>query len=266
MKQLLPAAPDAARTAPAIPEFRGTCTLINGLAMFARVSPDQPSTTPIVLVHGLGVSGRYLVPTAVRLALDHPAYVPDLPGFGKSAKPPHVYDIPEQADALAAWMKAWGLRGACLLGNSLGCQYIVDLAVRYPELVSSAVLVGPTTDPRARSVLAQSLRGGLDLFREPLSYWSLLAWDYLVAGPVRTIKTLHFAVRDPLLEKLPRVNVPVLVVRSARDPIAPQRWVDEMARRLPDGRTLTIPGAAHVANYSAPEALAAAVRAFLRET
>jgi pimeloyl-ACP methyl ester carboxylesterase len=162
-------------------------------------------------------------------------------------------------------MGATGLARACLVGNSLGCQYIVDLALRYPDLVDRAVLVGPTVDPRARTLLGQIRRGALDLLGEPFSYWPLLTWDYLVAGPVRTLVTLNHALNDPVADKLPRLRVPVLVVRGSRDPIAPQRWAEEMVRRLPRGRLLVIPGATHVANYTAPDALAQAVREFLGE-
>jgi len=38
----------------------------------------------VVLVHGLGTSSLYIVPTAVRLAQDFRVYAPDLPGFGHS--------------------------------------------------------------------------------------------------------------------------------------------------------------------------------------
>ena len=241
-------------------------TQVDGRAMYARVSAGaETSSPPMVLVHGLGVSGRYLLPTARRLMPEYPVFVPDLPGWGKSKKPPHPLTIPQATDALAAWMRAMDLSNACLIGNSLGCQFIIDLAVRYPDLVGRAVLVGPTIDPAARTVIGQMLRGTRDLFREPLSYWPLLARDYLIAGPLRTLKTLRYALADPVLDKLPRVAAPTLVVRGSRDPIAPQPWVEEMVRRLPHGRLVVIPGAAHVANYTAPDELAAVVRAFVRE-
>jgi 2-hydroxy-6-oxonona-2,4-dienedioate hydrolase len=237
-------------------------TRVDGRAMYARVSAGGTGPA-MVLVHGLGVSGRYLVPTARQLAGEFPVFVPDLPGWGKSEKPPHALTVPQAADALAKWMRQLGLTDGCLIGNSLGCQFIIDLAVRYPELVGRAVLVGPTCDPAARSMFRQALRGTRDLFREPLSYWPLLMRDYLVAGPVRTLVTLRHAVEDPVFEKLPRLTAPVLVVRGDRDPIAPESWVKEMVSRLPHGRLKVIPGAAHVANYTAPEALAAAVREFV---
>lgn len=120
------------------------------------------------------------------------------------------------------------------------------MAVGYPDLVGAAVLVGPTLDPRARSFWTQIRRGALDMLREPLGYWPLLLRDYLVTGSARTVVTLRHAIRDPVADKLPHVNVPTLVVRGSRDPIAPREWVEEMVRRLPRGRLLVIPGAAHV--------------------
>src|SRR5436190_17974179 len=100
-------------------------TTVAGWSMHALV-PEDPSACPgppVVLVHGLGVSGRYMLPTAVRLAGHLPTYVPDLPGFGQSARPARALDIPELADALAGWTRALGLgpraagRGASFLGN-----------------------------------------------------------------------------------------------------------------------------------------------------
>src|SRR5207302_1772563 len=132
-----------------------------------------------------------------------------------------------------------------LIGNSLGCQVILDLAVRFPDLVERAVLVGPTTDPRVRNLFRLIARGVLDLPHESMALYPILVTDYLRAGPVRSLRTLQAGVDDPVLDKLPRVRVPVLVVRGARDPIAPRRWVRELAERLPHGRWAEVPGAAH---------------------
>ncbi|MDQ3880940.1 MAG: alpha/beta hydrolase, partial [Chloroflexota bacterium] len=65
--------------------------------------------------------------------------------------------------------------------------------------------------------------------------------------------------------KLPCVRVPTLVVRGGRDPIVPQAWAEEVARLLPRGRLVVIPGAAHAVNHDAPAALARVVLPFLTE-
>ena len=159
-------------------------TVVNGKRMHARVSlhasPDAPS---VVLVHGLGVSSRYMVPTAERLAPFCTVYAPDLPGFGKSAHPRHVLDVPRMADALDAWMDAVGLDSASFIGNSLGCQVIVDLAVRYPHRVNRAILTGPTFDRRARaSFPLLLLRATKDGHWEPRRLSPIIVYDYLSAG------------------------------------------------------------------------------------
>ena len=68
---------------------------------------------------------------------------------------------------------------------------------------------------------------------------------------------------DRIEEKLPHVRVPALVVRGSKDPIVPQRWAEEVARLLPMGRLVVVPGAPHTLVYDAPLELARVVRPFL---
>jgi 2-hydroxy-6-oxonona-2,4-dienedioate hydrolase len=78
--------------------------LMDGAEVFFRVSRSEAPShrPPVVLVHGYGMSSRYMVPLALELARDFVVYVPDLPGFRRSSKPRKVLDIVELADALAA--------------------------------------------------------------------------------------------------------------------------------------------------------------------
>jgi len=48
-----------------------------------------------------------------------------------------VFDVPELADALVAWMEATSLAHVALRGNSFGCQVIADLAARHPRAKGS---------------------------------------------------------------------------------------------------------------------------------
>jgi 2-hydroxy-6-oxonona-2,4-dienedioate hydrolase len=249
------------------PGWRTLRTRVGRYDMHTRASaPPAPSGSPVyVLVHGVGVSGRYMMPTARLLARDHAVYVPDLPGFGKSCRPSHALDICELADALAGWAEALGLPRAVYLANSLGCQVVLDFAARYPRHVECAVLVGPTGDPEAQTLVQMISRGVLDLIGERLSLLPILVTDYLSAGPLRCLRTLQHALTDPLLSKLPTVLPPTLALRGAFDPIAPRRWVERMAALLPRGRSTVLPHAPHAANYSTPEELAHVVRAFVAE-
>ncbi len=241
--------------------------MVDGRRMYARVSVDRaPAGSPaVVLVHGLVVSSRYMIPTAQKLAPHHKVYVPDLPGFGRSEKLPSVLGLAGLSDSLAAWIETVGLESAVLVGNSVGCQVIADLALRHPERVERVVLQGPTMDPEARTTLRQAARLALDGTREPPSLLPIMLLDYLSAGLRRSFSTFQHALKDRIEEKLPHVRVPTLVVRGERDPIVPQRWAERVARLLPKGRLVVVPGAAHTMNYAAPSELARIVRVFARE-
>jgi pimeloyl-ACP methyl ester carboxylesterase len=204
-----------------------------------------------------------MLPTLVRLAADFNVWAPELPGFGKSDKPAHVLDIHELADILAAWVREMDIPSAVVLGNSMGCQVIIDLALHYPTLVEAAVLIGPTVDVNGHTMIQQMWRGMRDLVHEPRSRWSLLARDYLRTGTRRLYRTFRFALQDDVLSKCPSITVPTLIIRGEYDTICPTRWVEQIASAIPNSSTAEIPRGTHAANYSASNELARLVREFV---
>ncbi len=241
-----------------------TWTDVDGCRMYARVAvADRADAPAVVLAHGYGVSSRYMVPAVRHLAPYYRVYAPDLPGYGRSCRPRRVLNVPALADALAGWMDMWRLERAVLLANSFGCQIVTDLAVRRPDLARALILVGPTVDPAARTPWQQAWRLAEDMPREPAALWPPLVRDYLRFGPRRALVTLRDMLRDRIEERLPRVQAPVLVVRGARDAIVSAALAAEVARRLPNARLVTIPGAAHAVNFNAPLELTRVLRGFL---
>ncbi len=98
--------------------------------------------TPVVLVHGLGgrcEDWRNLAPFLVRAG--HRVYMPDLPGYGRSEKPADFsYSISDEAQAVAGFMDALGLKQVELGGWSMGGWIAQDLTVSHPERVTRLVL------------------------------------------------------------------------------------------------------------------------------
>ena len=246
------------------PCLRGSFTIVNGLRLHARVSRTPPArgAPTVVLVHGLGVSSAYLVPTAERLAAFAHVHAPDLPGHGKSDTPERALNVPELAEALLRWMDAAALERPALLGNSLGCQTILHLAARHPDRVDRLILTGPTVDVFHRSAAVQTLRllSGA-LFERP-SLDLIIAQDYLRMG-ARVLEEAHHALADRPEETATGVRAPALLVRGANDPLTSPRWMTELATRLRAPGFHTIPGWGHAVNYSAPDALVEIVRPFL---
>lgn len=239
-------------------------TQVASTEIYARAMCRPGRREPvIVLIHGLGVSSRYMVPVAQRLFPSFDVYAPDLPGFGKSGKPDHVFDISELAATLVTWMDRLDLTRVVALGNSFGCQVIAEMATLHPRRLERSILVGPTTDPHARTTPNQAGRLLRDIPWEPLSLLPLNLRDYVACGPARLWQTYRHALADPIEDKLPHMNLPTLVVRGDHDPIVSQRWAEEAAALLPLGSLEVVPGAGHAVNYNSPAPLSALVTAFV---
>ncbi len=232
---------------------------------FRRWSPVGRSPAPdqIVLVHGLGVSSRYMIPGGRELGRTHDTAAPDLPGFGFTPYGRRVLDVRGLADALLSWLDAKALDEVTLLGNSMGCQIAVDLAVRHPRRVRALVLTGPTFDARARTTPRQATRLVSDMVAERPSLPFVLAVEYAQCGPRRYWRTYRAGLADRIEDKLPAVDVPVLVVRGERDPIVPTPWADRVAALARDGSFAEIRGVGHNVQYSAARQLGELVRSFL---
>src|SRR5207249_10077628 len=110
---------------------------------------------PVVLVHGYGVSGAYMLPLARLLSSSLYALVPDLPGQGKSESANGSCGIDELAEMLGLWIDASGLIRPVIVANSMGCQIVTKLAVQRPSRVGPMVLIGPTVDPSRRRARRQ---------------------------------------------------------------------------------------------------------------
>ncbi len=241
-----------------------------GVDVHARTWGDAaPGSVPVVLVHGLPLSSRYLVPLGRRLgALGHQVLAPDLPGFGRTRRPagstwPAGPDVRTQADQLLSWMDARGLDRVVLFGNSVGVQVAVDVAARFPQRVDRLVLEGATPDPRYRSPLSQYARVLRNQLFEAPSLNAVFQAEYASAGIARLVQQLRRTVGDTIEDRLPDVQAPALVVRGRYDQTLSQAWAEQFTQRLPNGVLVVVDEAAHNAHYSAPHVLARLVHVFL---
>ena len=238
--------------------MRETWWRVGGWAVHGCEAGDGP---PLVLVHGLGVSGRYFLPIARTLAGRFRVVVPDLPGFGLSTRPRRPLRLDELSETLDRLADAIGFRRATFLANSYGCQVVTRLAVTHPERVERLVLVGPTVDDSARDPVRQAARLLVDGYHEPGSLVAIVLSDYLRAGPVTVATGAAEALRHRIEEDARRLAAPALVVRGARDPLVPQPWVERLTAAFRAGELHVIAGAPHAAHFTHPDAVAALVTA-----
>ena len=254
--------PPNERMRPAGGVFHSSVVEVSGLGMHVR---EGGTGDTVLLLHGLGVSGHYLMPLARVLAQGRHVVVPDLPGWGRSERPVLPLGVGGAADVLGELVERGRHAALPIVANSLGCQVALMLAQRRPDLVGPLVLVGPTVDPRYRSWWLHALRLALDATREPPTLWRILIGDYGRMGFRRLAATARAALEDRPEDRLTRLAQPVLVVRGERDTIATPEWASECASLAPHGSFATVADAAHAAHFSHPLAVARLVESFLAE-
>ena len=235
---------------------------VAGARMHAQVLGAGP---PVVLLHGYGVSGTYMLPLARELADSYRVLVPELPGQGKSEPRPGLRSVHELAGAFGAWLEAAELEQPAVVANSLGCQVVTELAVREPERVGPLVLVGPTVDPARRRGRHQLFAALRDCAREPLLLVGIAAMDDVGVGMRRLVATARAALDDRIEERLPLVEQPTVVVRGGADGFVSADWAEQVASLLADGRLVVVPGEPHAVHFTRPEAVAGIVRELLAE-
>lgn len=116
----------------------GRFVFVHGLRMFAITEGEGPD---VVLVHGMidsTFTWRHVFPT---LAKEFRVHAIDLPGFGFSDKPDADYETAWLADFVAGYLDVAGVSNAMLVGNSMGGNVAIEVAIRHPDRVSSLILL-----------------------------------------------------------------------------------------------------------------------------
>lgn len=202
----------------------------------------------VVLVPGLGLDQR----SSARLRRLVDADVVLLPGTGERGPVPTL-------DELGALLRGrMGDGPLVLVGHSQACQ-VVTAAAADPR-VCGLVLLGPTTDPRLRSVRGLLTRWVATAVREPWWQLPLVVAQWLATGPAAMRSLWRAASPDRLDLRLRDVPVPVAVVRGDRDALCDRRWAAHVAAAAPAGRLVELAGAAHMTVQTHPGPVAAVVR------
>lgn len=213
-----------------------------------RPPAPSPGTGPLVVfVPGLGLDARSWA--SVRAALAAPSIVVSLPSLGRHAGPEADLHVEAQGSRVLDALPVTG--DIVLVGHSAGCPVAVEVATREPRVVG-LVLVGPVTDPRARSwprMLAQWVGTAV---HEHVSEVATLAPQYRWTGSVSMLRGMTRVRRYRTDVGLSRLSVPTHVIRGDRDRIASARWCAELADS-PLAELVSVPRAAHMVPMTHPD-------------
>ncbi len=222
--------------------------------------------TPVVLLHGLTATHRYVVHGSRALERSgHRVVSYDARGHGASA-PQAPYDYAALVADLEELLDVLGIERAVLAGASMGAHTLLRFALEQPDRVAAVVAITPAwTDDRDPGLagwdrLARGLReGGVDGFVEAYDFGRMpAAWHETVEKVLRQRLAAHEhpeAVADAL-EQVPRSppfesvdalaalrGIPALVVasRDDADPGHPCEIGERYAATIPGARLVVEP-------------------------
>ena len=242
---------------------------------------------PFVLVHGYTGSRDDFREAMPRLAALGRTLAVDQRGHGGSTNTGDAshYTLDGLAADLEAALTALDVGTCDLLGHSMGGMVALRFALAHPERVLSLVLMDtaarpfrlmpPTVLEGARAVIeARGMEGLFEVmragdrpraeashrFEETLGsdrYWDRIGAKLRQMDPAAFV-TLGGAQLEGVLERLPEIRCPTLVLVGAQDlPFIDA--ADELARGIPGAIQVTIPDAAHSPQHENPDAWLAAV-------
>jgi pimeloyl-ACP methyl ester carboxylesterase len=227
---------------------------------------DEGEGTPVVLLHGLTASRRYVVMGSSALQRGgHRVVAYDARGHGASspAPAPDAYRYADLRADLVAVLDALGVDRAVLAGVSMGAHTCLALALQTPERVAGLVAITPAFDPveyadpgriAAWDALSDALRtGGIEAFAETFGVQRMPErWREIVGRALRQRMAAHEhldAVADALravprsapfadLRALEEIECPAVVVgsRDEADPGHPLAVARRYAEMLPQAR------------------------------
>lgn len=255
-----------------LPAPREEFVTIAGCRTYVMRGGEGP---PLLYLHGAG--GGVWQPFMARLSRRFEVIAPEHPGFGRTDTPDWFETIHDVAYFYLDLMEALDLRGAHVIGSSLGGWIAAEVAVRSTARMASLTLIGPSGlhvkgVPKPDIFLWTPEEATRALYHDQRLAEAVLAQPVTEEALDRQLKNRFAAARlmwaprgfDPHLEKwLHRIRVPALVVWGAEDRYLPAgpyaaRW----GELLPRAEVRIIEACGHVPQVEQADALCDAFEAF----
>jgi len=258
----------------------GTVTSADGATIHFT---DQGRGDPaLVFVHGWSCDATYWSEQVTRFAATHRVVAIDLAGHGQSGFERKDYTMEAFGADVAAVLKKLDLKGAILIGHSMGGPVVVEAALAAPDRVAGVVAIDDF-----QNVDLKLPEASIDAFLSPFAAdfkgavkgWvphmfpagadtalvSTITNDMASAPPpvaLSAIRNLLFWMTTRTAERLKALPVPLMCVNADQQPTL----VEPIRALVPGFQLRVLPGSGHFLMREKPEAfdalLAETVAAF----
>ena len=245
---------------------------------------------PLVLISGLGYplwQWHKMVPF---LAEHFQVITFDNRGVGQSDKPAGPYTAQMLAADTAGLLDALGIEKAIIAGHSMGGFIAQSMALDFPQKVAKLILCstnfgGPHHVPvtaEAMNVLTDVTSDALTRFKNGLAVSTAPGWSeknpemieewiqWRVANPIdpapyQAQMAIGFGLMPEAAafeNKLPRLNVPTLILFGAHDKVVPPENASLLAEKISGSKIVILPNAGHFFPIEVAEAASRTITDF----
>jgi len=242
---------------------------------------ERGSGPPLLLVHGLMVTGEMFEPVTGHLATHHRVIIPDLRGHGRSRGLPPPYTTAQLAADLSHLLDHLGVDSTAVLGYSQGGAIAQQLALDHPQRCDRLVLActyafnmatprewleGHLLPPLLRLLGTRGLaklvvsQAAKQLGRERADWLTGLMADQdrtLMQAAWR--ETMAFDSRRRLAE----IACPTLILAASDDRAVPIHHTKTLHEGIPGSQLIIIDGADHALIWTHPDRFLRVTEEFL---
>jgi len=238
----------------------------------------------LLLVHGIGSSGHGWDPIIDDLARDFSPVTFDLRGHGDSGKPDSGYLYDDYIADIDALLPALGMDRPLIVGHSLGGILTLWWAAKHPDQAKALVI--EDSPLRSGEDFRPAFEGWLKLNAMPyddlVAYYASENPDWpreIVESRAHAMTNTKRAVFQELMDdsmsndgadritEIEGIQSPVLLIHGdiQTGSMVHSNDIATLPHRLPNARTIRIPGGGHTLHRSSKDAFLAAAVPFLKE-
>ena len=248
---------------------------------------------PLVFITGVGYGKWFWHKVVPELAKTFQVITFDNRGAGDSDKPDGPYTVPMMAADTAGLLDALNIKGAYVMGHSLGGYIAQELVVTRPDLIGKLILAStnyggmkviPIT-PEAMKVLTDRSGNPVELVKHGIAIacapgfadkyaaitLELLQYRFTnpVPGPQYAAQVAAgagtMAYTDEIVDaRMKAIQVPTEIMFGEFDMVVPPGNADLMAQKIAGAKIKIIPGTGHMFPIEDPGATVKAITEFFK--
>ena len=235
---------------------------------------ENPTSTPIILIHGAGGSHLHYPPELRRLNGFQVAAL-DLPGHGKS-EGLGKQNINDYVKNIQNFMDAMNLPAAIIIGHSMGSAIALQLALNAPDRVLALVILGSGSRLRVAPSILENTANEATF---PLAVKTIIEWSFgtETSPRLKELAQKRMSETRPAVlhgdfvacnafdvgEQLTEIEKPTLIICGTEDKMTLPKYSKVLHEQIPNSELALIEGAGHMVMLEKPREVAEAIEHFV---